>query len=579
VDEVELFDSRRLTGPSLLADRPGAILDVACAVEFGEQLEAAWREEARRVLAAVGWGGEVLSSRSFPGGLGLVLSAPIDALYAATEVNEWALDAARARIGGADAPDLDEAAGRLRGLIAEERNPALLRLRDAAEQRGVQFLSDDEHASVGLGEGSRTFEVSRLPDPDGIDWSGIHDVPVALVTGTNGKSTTVRLLASMVAAAGGVPGFCSTDGVMVGGSFVEQGDYSGPEGARRVLRDRGTGIALLETARGGLLRRGLAVSRADAALVTNIAEDHLGDFGITDLDTLARIKLVVSRALAATDRLVLNAEDPVLVRHADGLPGAPAWFALDGGNGAIRSAVEAGGAAAWLDGGSLVLAEGGLVEEVVGVAGIPVTLDGAARHNVANALAALLVASRIGLDRKEMAAGLRRFSGGPEENPGRGNVFDLGGVTAIVDYAHNPHGYRALFATAAAIPASRRLVVLGQAGDRPDEAIRELVRIAWGIGPDRVVVKEMESLLRGRERGEVPALIEAELRRLGMPVEALSRAPNEIEAVRDALAWAREGDLLFLLTHQERPAVLDLLERLVRDGWKPGDEIPRGSSP
>jgi len=570
LEPVEVLDSRRLTGPSLLTDRPGAILDVAGPAVSAGPIEAAWREEALRVLAAVGWGDETLSSRSFPGGLNLVMTAPIDALYAATEVNEWALDAAMARVDGAEVPDLDAAAERLRASIAEESNPAIRRLRDAAEKWGVTFLTDDDHASVGLGEGSLTFDVTDLPDPDAIDRSKVHDVPVVLVTGTNGKSTTVRLLASMVAAAGRVPGFSSTDGVMVGGTLVKHGDYSGPEGARRVLRDPRTEIAILETARGGLVRRGLAVDRADVALVTNIAEDHLGDFGLTDLDTLARIKLVVSRAVHPANRLVLNAEDPLLVRHAETLPHAPAWFALDGGNATIRRAVEAGGGAAWLDGTTLVLAGSGVVEEVTGVGEVPITLDGAARYNVANALAAILVADGLGLDPSAIATGLRRFGGGPEENPGRANVFDLNGVKAIVDYAHNPAGYRALFDTAKAIPATRKLLVLGQAGDRPDEAIRDLVRIAWEIGPDRVIVKEMETLLRGRKRGEVPALIEAEFRRLGMPSEAMSRAADEVDAVRQALAWARAGDLLFLMTHQDRPAVLALLGRRIEEGWRPG---------
>jgi UDP-N-acetylmuramyl tripeptide synthase len=362
----------------------------------------------------------------------------------------------------------------------------------------------------------------------------------------------------MVTAAGRTPGFSSTDGVVVGGEFVERGDYSGPEGARHVLRNPRTEIAILETARGGLLRRGLAVEGADVAVVTNIAEDHLGDWGLSDLDTLTNIKLVVAKAVDPDGGLVLNAEDPILADAAKSLGQSPRWFALDAD------------ADARLDGGTLVLHG----EPVIPAGEIPIAMGGAARHNIANSLAALLVGSRLGLDRESMAEGLRSFSTGPEENPGRMNLFDLGGVRAMVDYAHNPHGYRALFATAKAMPAERRLVVLGQAGDRPDEAIRELVRIANDAGLDRVIVKEMADLLRGRETGEVPAIVEAELRRLGMPKENVSRAPSEIDAARDALRWARPGDLLFLLTHQDRPAVLDLLGRLVRDGWRPGDELP-----
>jgi len=553
VGKVEIQDSRRLTGPSLLLARPGAILDVACPEEDLPDLIRRWEEEVRRALGAVGWAEEELATRSFPGGASLAMTAPADALYAATEVNEWAFLAARSRLRGGGAPDLTAAAERLRREIADEVDPALLGLRDEAERRGVLFLADGERVTVGSGVGSRTFDADDLPAPEDVDWGTVHDVPLAVVTGTNGKSTT--------------------DGVVVGGETVEEGDYSGPEGARRVLRDERVETAILETARGGLLRRGLAVTRADAALVTNVSEDHLAEWGVTDLGTLVRAKLVVHRVVPPDGRLVLNAEDPELVLRAAAIDRPLAWFALDGANGTVRRHVDRGGDAAWLDGDTLVLARDGGAEAVLAASEVPIALGGAARYNVANALAALLVGSRLGFDTGALAEGLRRFTGSAAENPGRGNVFDLGGVRAIVDFAHNPHGCRALLSMAAALPAERRLVVLGQAGDRTDDAIRELARIVWRARPDRIVLKEMAEDLRGREPGEVPALFEGEFRRLGVPSGTVTRAASEIEAVREALRWAKPGDLLLLLSHIERGAVLDLVERLLREGWRPGGEL------
>jgi UDP-N-acetylmuramyl tripeptide synthase len=550
--EVSIHDSRRLTGPNLLHPRPGAIIDVSCPEELKDDLFASWTVEARRILSAVGWPGEELATRDFPGGASLFLTAPVDALYTATEVNEWALEAWRHRIEGGDPVDLEESAAKLRRWIEEERKPALMALRDAAAAHGVQFLMDHEAVSVGLGAGALVFPIDGIPAPGEIDWPAVHDVPLALVTGTNGKSTTVRLLAAMAGTAGHTPGYSSSDGVRVGDEFVLRGDYSGPEGARRTLRDPGVTFAVLETARGGLLRRGLPVDRADAAVVTNVTEDHLGEWGVGDLASLTRAKLVIGRAIGADGLLVLNADDPELVREGGNLGVPTAWFSL--------FPPAPGRSGAWLEGDVLTLPAG----PVIGVGEIPITLCGAARYNVANALAALLAGAKLGLPREAMARGLAGFTGSPDENPGRGNRFDIGGAIAILDYAHNPGGFRALFEMSAAIPARRRLVLLGQAGDRSDSAIRDLARIAWETRPDRIIVKEMRALLRGRDEGEVPAIIENELKRLGAPAEAVVRAASDLAAVEAALAWSEPGDLLLLLVHTERQEVLTLLAERAR---------------
>ncbi|HVR99083.1 MAG TPA: Mur ligase family protein [Thermoanaerobaculia bacterium] len=559
---MEILESRRLTGPNLLLqDREGAILDVVFNPGEDEAVLAAWERHARRLLDAVGWSAETTAVRRFSGGASLAISAPFDALYAATDVNEQAWEAALAEINeisGRPGPHPGETAARLRETIARESNPALRALRDTAEAQGVAFFTGEELATVGLGQGSLTFPTDAVPDPASIDWSQVHDVPVVLVTGTNGKSTTVRLLASIVRAAGLTAGTTSTDRVEVGDEVVDRGDFSGPSGARTLLRDRRVEVAILETARGGILRRGLAVRRADVALVTNIAEDHLGDYGVQDLDSLAQAKLVVTRAIGAGGRVVLNAEDPRLTARAGGLTSPITWFSLDPER-------VAGGDAAFLEGDELVLQQGGQRLRIVRVQDVPIAFGGAARYNIANALAAIAVAAALDLPAAAIADGLRQFRPTPEENPGRANLLEIGGVRILLDYAHNPHGLAALLDLAATLPASRRLIVLGQAGDRDEAAIRTLARTAWTFRPDRVVIKEIPTMLRGRAPGEIPALLEDELRRQGAPPGSLERAEDDLEAARQALAWARPGDLLVLLIHTQRDEVLDLLRRL-RDG-------------
>jgi len=309
-------DSRRLPGANLLWDCPGAMLDVVLPEGMAEEAVALWEQQARRVLDLVGWRNEGTRARIFAGGANLALSAPIDALYAATEVNEWALAAANAELGGPPAPLLEQEIPRLRRLIESERKPALLALRSAARRHGVSFLWDDRVVSVGSGTGSRSWNTTALPDPELVDWRKVHDVPAVLVTGSNGKTTTVRLLTAVATAAGRVAGMSCTDSVNVGGDILARGDYAGPMGARMVLRDSRVEFAVLETARGGLLRRGITVDRADAAIVTNIAEDHFGEFGVSDLRALAETKLIVARPVAPMGRVVLNADDPELVAAA-----------------------------------------------------------------------------------------------------------------------------------------------------------------------------------------------------------------------------------------------------------------------
>ncbi|MEM1043936.1 MAG: Mur ligase family protein, partial [Bacteroidota bacterium] len=443
--------------------------------------------------------------------------------------------------------------------IEAERNPALLALREAAAVRGVAFLPDDDFVSVGLGTGSQTWPVSEIPDPEAVDWPEVHDIPVALVTGTNGKSTTVRLTAAMAQAAGRTAGRCSTDFVRVGDTVVERGDWSGPGGARAVLRHTGAELAILETARGGMLRRGLALSRAEVALVTNVGEDHLGDYGILTLDDLVEVKLTIRRAVESDGVLVLNADDDGLVRHARDYSGTVCWFSLDPDNPVLAAHRRAGGRTCSVEDGEIVWTWGDAREVVLPVADIPIALGGAAKHNVANALAAVALAKELGLPTDAIRAGLQAFRGDAADNPGRGNYFEIGGAKVLVDFAHNPHGVGAIADTARALPAERRLVLIGQAGDRTDAEIRGLARAAWRADPDHVLIAALADYRRGRETGEVPALLDDELHRLGAPSEHVTHVSDPIAGVRAALDWMQPGDLLLLFVLSQRDEAFAVL--------------------
>jgi UDP-N-acetylmuramyl tripeptide synthase len=555
---MEFLDARRITGPSLLWNKPGSILDVRCTAEETQALVPLWESSVRQMLDAVGWGDEETCHWPLSGGVSLAFSAPIDALYAASAINEWAWAICEAELAEGDAADFDETAANLREAIAEEKNPSLLSLEEAARQHGVSFLWDDDEVSVGLGTGSETWPFRELPKADSLDWQKYHDVPTALVTGTNGKTTTVRLAQHILRNCGRNVGVSSTDWVAVNDRVIDRDDWSGPGGARMVLREQDVDIAILETARGGLLRRGLGVNKADVALITNIAEDHLGDFGSQNVHELLNIKWIVSHAVEKNGALVLNADDPLLVGKSAEFPGRIVWFSLDARNAVVDLHVRTGGLAFVLDGGDLVRVEGDDLQVICASKDIPITLDGAASHNVANSLAAAALTDSLGIALADISNGLTTMS--QQDNPGRGNVYSIDGFKVLIDFAHNPQAMQAVFDMAGALPAKRRLLAFGQAGDRTDDSIRELARNAWSIGLDAVIVSELEKYARGREPGVVFGLIRDELMRCGAQEDQIRHFIEETESFDAALDWAREGDLIIMLSLGRSASITNKLE-------------------
>lgn len=541
---MEFLNARRLTGPNAVFDSIGSILDVACSPAEAEQLVPVWADHVGRMLEALDWPSAEFASRRLDGGISLAFSAPIDQLYAASEINEWAYAASAAELGASDEqPDFDATLSAIRQAAAKEANEELMWLVDEAAAHGKTVLWDDDEVSVGMGRWSDTWPVCEIPDA--LDWDSFRDIPVGVVTGTNGKTTTVRFAKQILRAAGHNVGVSSTDWIAVNERIIDRDDWSGPGGARAILRQTDVDAAILETARGGLLRRGLGVERADAAVITNVSEDHLGDFGSRNVDELLDIKWVVSHAVRESGRLVLNAGDPRLVARAAGYDGEIVWFSLDPENPVVAAHVAAGGAAFVLDGEELCRIDREGRAPICRSADIPIALGGAARHNVANALAAAALTTSLGIALAPVAAGLTTMQ--QDENPGRCNVYSLNGFTVLIDFAHNPAAMAALFDMARAIPATRRALCFGQAGDRTDELIRELARDAWAIGLDRVIVSELPRYHRGRGHGDVFRIIRDELLQLGAEDAQIHHHDEELESLANALDWARQGDLVIML--------------------------------
>jgi UDP-N-acetylmuramyl tripeptide synthase len=555
---MEFLDARRLTGPSLLFDVPGTILDVACSAVVAARLFPAWEKHVRRMLSVIGWQDCEFASLELTGGISLGFTAPIDALYAASEINEWAWAVCNAELNGGEAPDFDEAVAATRAAIAEEANPELMRLCALAAENGVTLLWDDDYASLGYGRYSQTWPVRELPQPDSLDWSAFRDVPSGIVTGTNGKTTTVRIAAHIMRAAGHNVGLSSTDYIAVNDRIVDRDDWSGPGGARNILREQDVDVAILETARGGLLRRGLGVEKADVALITNIAKDHLGDFGSRNLDELLNCKWIVSRAVTNSGKLILNADDSRLVAKSNEFGGELVWFSLDAANETVLGHTAKGGIAVVLDGEDLLFVNGSSSELICRDHDIPITLGGAARHNVANALGAAAFCASLGIPISDIRAGLTSMS--QDDNPGRCNVYEIDGFTVIVDFAHNPEALQALLDMANRMATKRKALCFGQAGDRPDDLIRELARSAWESGLDHVFVSELAKYHRGREAGAVYGVIRDELIACGAKENQVEHHMEEIESLDSAMQWAEPGDLIVMLALERSQELYDKLK-------------------
>ena len=560
---IELLDSRRLTGPNLFWDLPGAILDVAIEGIPAEQLISAWSAEVAVLMEAVGWSPEYICSRVYDGGVNLVINAPIDVLYAACELNEVALGRAVAGLKDEPLAGLDEAIARLSDLLTSESKPGLLAMQSAAAKHQVPFLWDDDEVSIGFGQSALTWPADQLPDPASIDWSSVGSVPLGIVTGTNGKSTTVRLAASILNAAGLRAGITSTDYIRVGEEILDRGDYSGPGGARTLLRHPKSEAVVLEVARGGLLRRGIGVELADAALITNVAEDHMGEYGINSVADMAEAKFIVRRALSADGPLILNADDSESVRMATKLDNRIIWFAVEVENPVLQKHLQKQGQVAYLSEGWLVMAEGDKTRKVVLAEDVPITFGGVARYNIRNALGAMALCSVLGADDEALADGLKSFSGDAGVNPGRGNLYQKNGIRIFIDFAHNEHGLKAVADTVNAFKARRNIVLMGQAGDRSDEEIAGFVRAACDLKPAKLLVCDMAGYERGREPGVVAKLIQKLAMDHGLAQNAVVMVDSPVEGVKHALESAQQGDCLVLLALTQRAEVTGLVQEFV----------------
>jgi cyanophycin synthetase len=376
-------------------------------------------------------------------------------------------------------------------------------------------------------------------------------IPIISLTGTNGKTTTTRLTAHIFRQTGKIVGYTTTDGIYIGEHLVEKGDTTGPQSAQVILKDPTVEIAVLETARGGILRSGIAFDACDVGVVLNVAADHLGLNDINTIEQMAQVKSVVAEVASPKGHAVLNADDPLVAAMAEKAKAKVAYFSMNPDNPIIETHTRQGGLAAIYEDGYLCILEGDWKLRIEDAKNIPITMGGMAPFMIANALAASLAAFVQGVDIELLRQGLRTFKPSTAQTPGRMNLFDLGRSHALIDYAHNPASYEALGGFVNNWNGER-IGVVGGPGDRRDEDLILLGELSAKMF-NRIIVKE-DYDRRGRDKGEVADLIVEGVKNINpdLPCEIIIDEP---EAIRTGLESVADGGLVVILPESVSEAI------------------------
>jgi cyanophycin synthetase len=384
-----------------------------------------------------------------------------------------------------------------------------------------------------------------------------HAVPIVAVTGTNGKTTTTRLISHIMGLNGRTVGMTSTDAVIIDNIPILTGDYSGPEGARKVMMDSTIDMAVLEVARGGILRRGLGYDESDVGVFLNVSSDHLGEGGIDTLEKLTRLKSTVTEAVKPSGYAVFNADDPLVLSCIDKTPGYPVLFSKDPEHPALKTNYDKGNLNVTIKEGNVIIQRKGWMSTVASVIEIPITFDGKAEFNIENVMAAVAATAVLGLNEVKIRAGLVSFSPSIGQSPGRMNVIDMGNFKVVVDYGHNIGAIKATGDFIKSLMPGRIIRMASGVGNRRQEDI-----LAFGVAlakySDHVVVCDADP--RERSVGETAQIVKEGIIEGGFSPDMITIVIDEREATRVSLNMAKKGDLVVLQADSITQVIKDVLK-------------------
>jgi cyanophycin synthetase len=473
-----------------------------------------------------------------------MLETPVDLLYTACNILEWS---------AALLPDFSA----VQQEYGEEENLSWRDIRSWAFKHGVPCVDDEDGLTLGMGKSAQTWPLDALPKILALSAPQYSRIPAVYITGTNGKTTTSRMVSAICQSDQQFQGVgqTSTDGVLVNGDWIEHGDWTGPGAARMILRDPRVDVAILETARGGLMRRGLVIDGVEACAVTNVSDDHLGSWGLQTVYDMAIAKLTVVLGVKEGGEVFLNADCAVLMRAWEDMQSRHpnrSWKS------SLFSSTQREGMTLYIDNGWIVHQGLG---KVVEVSEIPLTLGGRAQYNTENAMTAIGLAYAIGCTTDAMKQGVSLLVPTSTDSRGRSNWLRYNDADVFVDFAHNPDGIRRVVEMGQRWDAQRKAIVLGQAGDRRDDEIQGIGYQAAELNAEAYFLKELPGHSYHRDPNEVVQLLSDALQEKGVSKDRIFFSESDIAAAEQAMDWVQEGDLLLLLSHEQLDEVMDMVLR------------------
>lgn len=402
--------------------------------------------------------------------------------------------------------------------------------------------------------------------PEGTPFS----IPIVSITGTNGKTTTTRMISHVLKNTGLTVGCTTSHGIYINDICIEEGDTTGPRSAKRILNERNVEAAVLETARGGIIRKGLAYEKADVAVITNLSEDHLGIDNINTLEELFHVKSLVVEAVKDDGACVLNADDSWVERFIEKAKGKIILYSADNKSTILNDHIKNGNAAVFVWNDRICFSDNKFIHEIVKVHEIPATMNGLLKHNLHNSIASIAACCALGIRFDVIKKALKTFINDNKTNPGRFNIFDLGKFKVVLDYGHNIDGYNVTIEALKNLSPKRLIGVVGVPGDRRDEDIKKIGEIS-GKAFDYIIIKE-DSNLRGRTPMEVANIIFESAVKSGMKEENIKIIPNEKEAFLNALNQVRNDEILAVF-FEKMDGLVDIIENRQNNINKQGGPV------
>lgn len=558
------FFSSRLLGQSRFFNIAGAVMDISLISDDNSKIADYYESELKKILAKLPVKDYEIKKLVFANGINIALRYPYDLLMVACEILDWVWLEVVDNLDKELPIRYEKATESFTNMIEENQQILLRKIYNKAQSHKLNFFIHNDH--IILGSGVKQFRVkqNKVTKMSDIPWKKIGNIATILITGTNGKTTTTRLTEFICRRAKMKSGYCSTDWVIVNGRMVKEGDLSGPTGHQYVMMSPKIEVAVLEAARGGIVKRGLLPNYATVATVTNIAYDHIGQNGIETLEDLANAKAVVFDGLADDGIAVINLDDEFIPKLK--VKQRKAYISTKLTESEICKYLTPDNYVVYLDGGIVTLQTELNKHHLNKLKDIPLTVDGLASYNYENVLHAVALSYAVGVEPKQIASGLKKFGADDKSNFGRWNYYhSQKHGHLVVDIAHNPAGLENVLSLATGFRKLHGLtgklgLMYGNTADRRD-TIPEIVAIICKYNVDQVVIKEFQESLRGSEIGEMPQVFYDELIKQGYPIEKIKVIPNELEAVSYILTESAPNDMNLLCSHE----LITHVSKLLRD--------------